>query len=237
MSSMGKFNDVITARLVPSDALIFYQPTAEGAGGYVEYRRIRNGKFGAASPLSVSTLGNLLQAIEMHSDKTKKMVMQYGRIPDGLLYVNCRVSSYKLVWYHKPEKRMLLFTEAAGVPSGEMMVPGLVYCTDGQSLSIFAFKGKKPSNVLYRAPFFNVYNTGKVCLGSAQIPVPVDNSYKSWMQYWEDMFWKSEFAHALDGASITGDLKKITRECINSGEPFPTDKMVRMNTKLSDLLK
>ena len=234
---MAKFNDIITARLVPSDALIFYQPSVEGAGGYVEHRRIKNGKFGSASPLSVSTLGNLLQTIEMHSDKTKKMVMQYGRIPEGLLYVNCRVSNYKMVWYHKPEKRMLLFTKGAGIPCGEMLVPGLVYCTDGQTLSIYAFKGKKPSSVLYRAPFYNVYRDGKVCLGDAQIQIPTDNSYKAWMKYWEDMFWKSEFAHTLDGDPISGDLKKLTCKCIKSGEAFPTDKLVRLNIKLSDLLK
>lgn len=237
MNSMTKFNDIIKSRLVPSDALIFYQPTVECEGGYVEHRRIKNGKFCAASPLSVTTLGNLLQTIEMHSDKTKKLVLQYGRIPDGLLYVNCRVGNYKMVWYRKPEKRMLLFTKGSGVPSGEMLIPGLVYCTDGQSLSVFAFKGRKPSNILYRAPFFNVYRSGNVCLGDAQISIPTDNSYKSWMNYWEDMFWKSEFAHTLDGDPISGDLKEITCKFIKSGKAFPTDKLVRINTKLSDLLK
>ena len=91
----------------------------------------------------------------------------------------------------------------------------------------------KQKKVLFHAPFFNVGD--HVCLGSAKMQKPKKQTYKNWMQYWEDMFWKSEFAHILGANPINGNLSIITKECITSHKPFPTALLKRSKITLQRL--
>lgn len=229
---MGNLNQILSSKLEPTDALIFYKNTYSG-GSFVEHRQIKKGVMCAGSPLEVSTLAKIMKSVDRFAHETTSMVALHGEIPVNLLYASQGIDSYKLVWYRKPERRMMYFVEGLGIPNGEMEIPGLVYSTNGTSLSVFAYKGSRPKKILFKAPFFNVNNS--VCLGSAKMAKPKDQTYQNWMQYWEDMFWKSEFAHILGDNPIRGNLSIITKECIKLNKPFPKGELKRSNITLQKL--
>ena len=230
---MGNLKNILNSKLEATDALIFYRNTLKSGGAYVEHRPIRNGAMCAGSPLGVEVLSKMMKAVDKFAKCSTSMVALHGVIPENLLYASSNIDSYKLVWYRKPEKRMMYFTELLGIPNGEMSVPGLVYVTDGRSLRVFAFKGSKPKRILYHAPFFNVSDS--VCLGSAKMQKPKEQTYQNWMQYWEDMFWKSEFAHILGENPIKGNLSFVTKMCISGNRPFPTSLLKRYKYTLQKL--
>lgn len=234
---MSKLVDILTSRLVPTDALIFYKPTLEKAGGdLVEHRRIKKGTMCDGSPVSVRTLGKLLRLVSKESQGSQNYASLHGEIPAGLLYASSDIDAYRLVWYRKPEKRFLYFSAMTELPNGEMLVPGMVYKTDGIKLSVYCYKGRKPKDILYNAPFYNVGNGG-VCLGNGKLPKPKENTFAAWMKYWEDMFWLTEFSHILGNNPIKDNLALITKDCILNGKPFPTEELTRTKTRLKDLLK
>lgn len=230
---MGNLSNLLNSKLEATDAFVFYKSTLSDKGSYVEHRPIRNGVMGAGAPLEVSVLAKIMKAVDKFAHDTTMMVTLHGEIPNNLLYASSSIDSYRLVWYRKPEKRMMYFVEDLGIPNGEMEIPGLVYATDGRVLSVYAYKGSKPKKVLFHAPFFNVGD--HVCLGSAKMQKPKKQTYKNWMQYWEDMFWKSEFAHILGANPINGNLSIITKECITSHKPFPTALLKRSKITLQRL--
>lgn len=230
---MGNLKNILNEKLEATDALVFYKSSLSNGGAYVEYRPIKNGQMGAGAPLVVKVLGKIIKAVDKFAKDTTSMVTLHGIIPDNLLYASVSLDNYRLVWYRKPEKRMMYFTEDLGIPNGEIEVPGLVYSTDGCKLRVFAFKGNKPKKVLYHAPFFNV--SEYVCLGNARMQKPREQTYENWMQYWEDMFWKSEFAHILGDNPIKGNLSLVTKECISGNKPFPVHLLKKSKYTLQRL--
>ena len=230
---MGNLSNLLNSKLEPTDALVFYKSTLSNCVSYVEHRPIRKGVMGAGSPLAVDVLGKLVKTVDKFAHETTSLVSLHGVIPENLLYASTSIDSYKLVWYRKPEKRMMYFAEELNIPNGEMLVPGLVYETDGRSLRVFAYKGSKPQKLLYKAPFFNV--SEHVCLGSAKMPKPKEQTYQNWMRYWEDMFWKSEFVHILGENPVKGNLSTITKECIKRNKPFPTAQLKKSKLILQRL--
>ena len=232
---MGDVKNLLSAKFIPTDALVFYKCTNSFGGSYVEHRPIRNGEMTAGAPLEVKVLERIMKVVSKYLRVSTKKVLIHGEIPSNLLYVSTGVDSYRLIWYRKPERRMMYFVDSANIPNGYMDIPGLVYVTDGGHLEVFAFKGSKPRRWLYNAPFYNVNDGGSVCLGTAKVQKPSSNTYEQWMHYWEEMFWKSEFSHILGSNPIKGNLALITKECITENKPFPTDVLTKSHKTLQRL--
>lgn len=230
---MGNLKNILNEKLEATDALVFYKSSLSDGGAYVEHRPIKGGQMGAGAPLEVKVLGKIMKAVDKFAKDTTSMAMLHGVIPENLLYASASLDSYRLVWYRKPEKRMMYFVEGLAIPNGEMDIPGLVYSTDGRGLRVFAFKGTKPKKVLFYAPFFNV--SDHVCLGNAKMQKPREQTYENWMRYWEDMFWKSEFAHILGNNPINGNLSIVTKECISGNKPFPAHLLKKSKYTLQKL--
>lgn len=231
---MGNLSKILNEKLEATDALVFYKNSLN-EGAYVEHRPIRNGAMCAGKPLEVDVIAKLLKTVDKYAHGTTSMVSLHGEIPENLLYASTSIDSYKLVWYRKPEKRMFYFSESLGIPNGEVLVPGLVYVTDGKSLSMYAFKGKKPKRLLYQAPFFNT--STKVCLGNGKLSKPKDHTYANWMSYWEELFWKTEFSHLMGSNPVKGNLSIIMKECISGHKPFPLSSLIAIKTTLQSLYK
>ena len=51
-----------------------------------------------------------------------------------------------------------------------------------------------------------------VCLGNAKVEKPVDNSFTTIIDYWEKMFWGSDFSHILGPNPVKGNLAIITKK-------------------------
>lgn len=219
----------LLAELSPEMAIIVYKCEHKY---YLERRDIVNGKMASGIPLTEKCLTDIFDTISSEDSD-----MLHGLIPDNLLYADGRCGREKYVWYNKPEKRSLFFNKEAGIPDGQMWVPGLIYVASAASLSVFAFKGNKPKSNLFKAPFFNVYNDGRVCLGSAKVDNPSELTYESVILYWEKMFWASEFVHLLGSNPVKNNLSTITKACIETGNHFPEEELLSVNIKLKDLLR
>ena len=152
------------------------------------------------------------------------------------LPIYTRVGNEKLVWYRKPEVRKLFFTKSLEIPDGDMRVPGLVYVASGKQLRVLAFKGSKPKSVLYLAPFMNT-DASHVCLGNSKVKTPDERTFTNVINYWETMFWQSEFSHILGENPCLGNLATITKDCILNGKPFPDNMLKQAKCKLQDLLR
>lgn len=226
--------DVLKQKLQPTDALLFYDSPS---GKYVEHRNIVGNKMMAGQPLDIRQFSQMVRLVERYAEKQQQMTAIGGAIPANLLYADPNIDRMRLVWWHGPEDRKMWFVKELGIPDGVMCVPGMVYSVSGTTLSVYCFKGRRPRGLLYKAPFFNVYADGHVCLGSSKTQKPRQNTFAEWQAYWEKMFWQSEFAHLISDNPIEGNLAVLTKRCIEHGTPFPTDVLKRANVKLNDLLK
>ena len=229
---MNNINKEIDSPLIPTMAIIVYQ--TRDSRFYLERKNIKkDGTMGVGVPLTEKCLTNLITTF---SDSDKSIV--YGTLPQNFLYADSHVGREKYVWYRKEEKRMLLFDSQLKIPNGEMYVPALIYKVENNTLSVYAYKGKLSGGTpLYRAPFYNV-SSANVCLGNAKLALPLERTYTNIMEYWETMFWKSEFVSERGGNPVAGDLRQITKDCITKGLKFPSDQLIPIpNKKLKDLLK
>lgn len=226
---MNSTTKEILTELLPEMAIIVYKNDHKY---YLERRDIINGKMASGIPLTEKCLTDIFNVISSEESN-----ILHGAVPDNMLYADSRCGREKYVWYNKPMKRSLLFSKEAGIPDGQMWVPGLVYAASASSLSVFAFKGRNPKNNLFRAPFFNIYNDGRVCLGSAKVDKPYELTFDSIMKYWEKMFWASEFAHLIGSNPVKGNLSTITKNSISTGCKFPDSELIPAEQKLKSLIQ
>lgn len=219
----------------PKTAIIVYK-SERSDEYYLESRKIdpKTGRMTAAVPLKEKVLGQIMNTMALDCDNFD--VGLHGKMPENVLYCDTRIGNTVLIWYNPPQKRKLYFTKKTGMEDGEMMVPGLLYVVRDETLSLFSFKGFKPKKKLYKAPFMNV-DSSHVCLGSAKVKKPEKRTFANMIDYWERMFWQSEFDHILGENPVKGNLATITKECIATGKPFPTELMVPISKTLNDFLK
>lgn len=224
-----EINDILHPRV----ALIAYA-SREGESFFVEAREIDGkGKMGEGVPVTVEFMNELVRGYSEHRSNTP-----YGRIPSNMLWCDSRKGSEKYVWYNPPRKRMMFFKESLKVENAEYNLPGIIYETNGNSLNVYACKGKvlTDETELYTAPFFNVTGAS-VCLGSAKIEKPKNLTYENLLEYWEKKFWLTEFSHLGSGGNPTkSNLVLVTKAA--KDKPFDLEELKPLrNLKLKDILK
>lgn len=235
---MSRITDVLKQVYEPFCAIVAYK-TGKGSSSeemfYLEQHGIlKDGSMGAGKPLRKETLIKLMTVLSQSNKQIDSSI--YGTIPDNVLYCDTRIGKEKLVWYHKPEERFLFFNEDLEIPNGRMLVPGLVYIAERKQLSMYAFKGSKPKKQLFAAPFMNTSET-YVCLGNSKVQYPEERTFGNIIEYWETMFWKSEFSHILGDNPCLGNLSTITKDCISNGTAFPQDMLKPVKITLKDLCR
>jgi len=104
------------------------------------------------------------------------------------------------VWWELAQARVLHFDGASAdvqAMSGlAVPFPPLVFVADGAALSVFALQQDARPDVgtpLMRAPTYNTYADGGVCLGSTVRPDPNDPAPE---HAWSAAFFRSTFTHA-----------------------------------------
>lgn len=216
---MNQLTEHLTSSLAPAMAVICYQ---NGNDCYLERRDIINGKMTAGIPLTEKCLSGISEVLSFDSAK-----IIHGTIPSYMLYADCRSGREKYVWYRKPEKRRMFFSSKLGIENGELLTPGLIYVVNGTTLSVYAVRSKRLSisTKLFHAPFFNVYDSADVCLGSAKLKFPEELTYDNVIKYWEDKFWKSKFDHLLGSNPVASNLASLTKMCIETGCEFPLKEL------------
>lgn len=147
-----------------------------------------------------------------------------------------------LVWYRPPSRQKVWVrsNELGGERNAEVPVPGLIWLAlpARGNCRVFAYKGSdRPDTetVLHQAPFFNVWDSGEVCTGSADIPqgpaalVP---------ENWEAMFFNSWFSHPNTPRLTKGkEGAYVLWERLLSGKHrvFPQTKLYSIKKQLGDV--
>lgn len=195
----------------PVLALTVYKTeNGEGRRGdyYLESHDINEkGEVMQGKPLLQETIEAI---VDVFFDERKNKVAISGMIPDNLLnFLLLPGGNYRMVWYRPAEVRVIHFSSILKIETTKAWVPAIVYTVEGRSFSVFALNANtrpKEATKLFMAPFFNVSDSGLVCLGSANVKQPKQKTYMNLMQYWEDLFWLSEFTH-VNG----NDNKTVTK--------------------------
>ena len=233
MTETNRLTREITSTIYPKAVLIAYAGDNDRSY-FLELRDIdEQGRMSEGRPVTVGFMDELTSAYSGIYDGVPG-----GVIPPNLLYCDSRKGCEKYVWYNPPCRRMMYFVEKLNIENAEYNIPGVIYVAIGQSLNIYAFKGKVPTpdSQLYAAPFFNV-TAGRVCIGTANIEKPARPTFNSLLEYLEKRFWLTEFSHLGHGGNPTkSNLVTVTKAARDM--PFDLDELKPLdNKKLKDILK
>lgn len=227
---MNKLTEQLSTSLIPEMAIIVYADNAR-SNIYLERKDIISGKMGAGVPLSEECIRDIA---DLTLNRSRKEL--HGVIPPNMLYADGRKGYEKYVWYEKPQKRKHYFRKDLNIPNSEFYTPSLLYVVNNGALSLYAFCGDYPDSQLYRAPYFNVSPT-YVCLGSAHVPEITEMTYQNIIDYWEKLFWLSEFSHILDGNPVKTNLSILTKELANTNKPFPKSELLPITLTLKKIIQ
>jgi len=219
---MNERTELLTTNYKPVLALQVYRTENKVSGFgeyYIESHDINDqGQVMQGKPLLQETLQGI---VDVFFDERKNTAKITGMLPENLLsFTYMPGGNYRMVWYRPAEIRVIHFAASLRIGTAKAWVPAMVYVAESRTLSVFALKANtrpKETTKLCYAPFFNVNDSGSVCLGNANVKKPKDKTYQNLMQYWEDLFWLSEFTHVNGGDSkTTTKLKPLWTKIIKS---------------------
>ena len=154
--------------------------------------------------------------------------------PNTLWWSNTRQGAVVALW-REPKIWKVALQERAGEPPVryEIPMPGLIFiCSPGRTPWVFAAKRKpsRPADRIYRAPCFNIFDSGKVCPGTHTFPEKEAEIPES--------FFRSFFSPTGDSrrrSKAYGEGLKKRWETLQGREKYPMSDLVE-HSKLQDLL-
>lgn len=208
---MNERTEIVGSTYTPMLAIIVNRTDNKVAGPgeyYLESHDINEaGQLMEGKPLLQETIQDI---VDTFFDENKNKVKIGGLIPENLLLFNLLPGGkYKMIWHRPAEIRVMHFASQLKLQTAKVWVPAMLYIAYNKELKVYALKTNTRPNEntkLCLAPFFNVSDDGYVCLGNATVKKPPVNTYSAYMQYWEDLFWLSEFTHTNgdDDKTVTG---------------------------------
>ena len=160
-------------------------------------------------------------------------------MPTNILYINPSEKG-SVLWYTKAQEQQLYFVNGLGIPNGKAYVPPMLWHASKNSLAVFALTtDRRPTEntPLYFAPFFNIYEDGKVCMGTVSIDIKNSASVEEFTTAWENYFFNSYFSHLLGKQNpIKGNCVSLWKTLIETNEAFPIDVLKNNNKTLKNLL-
>ena len=225
----------------PKSALVFYETKGATTDVYVEHFDMdKNGNPINAHPLTVKEAKVLARALQTEKDKDNAFLKSNGILHTNILYINPNTDKGAVLWYTKAQRRQLYFVSGLDIPNGMAYVPPMIWYANKNSLSVFALASdRRPTEKtpLYFAPFLNIYEDGKVCMGSVNISIKNSASVEDFIKAWEDYFFNSYFSHLLGNNSpIKGNCVTLWKDLIQTGKPFPKEVLKKNNKTLKNLL-
>ena len=172
-------------------AILLYANEQKAA--FASIHPVRFGEDGSATicPGTPATKAGVLAALRTLIDERTAPCI----FPAHLL----AIGADHMVWYRPATKRQLWFDDSAlgEARSVEVPIPALVWMVNPLSdhCRVYALRDdKRPDNdtPLYQAPFYNVWDSGKVCVGNVGFPKGNDALSP---ENWEAAFFGSWFTH------------------------------------------
>ena len=137
----------------------------------------------------------------MFEELAKKHSLNTDIIPENVL----SISADHMVWWMPAGERNVFFNnKELGKRAAKVPHPALLFAVVKGQWYIFALaKSERPTakTALQFAPYFNVFDSCAICIGSARVPRGISANTTG---EWEKAFFDSEFTH------INGNQKKAT---------------------------
>ncbi|NHA03311.1 PRTRC system protein B [Mucilaginibacter sp. HC2] len=193
-----------------------------------------------AHPLSLQESMALARALDTSEDLQTGFLDPVGLLPKNVLYINRGRNAFAL-WQTPAQKVRLLFKDSLPIPNGEAHIPPMIWKAQRGTLQVYALYADVSAELntaLYKAPYFNIYEDGRVCLGTVSIQIPKDCGLEEFIRLWETYFFNSFFSHTLGGGSpVKGNIVQLWQSLVDTAEPFPADKLIPTKLTLKNLIK
>jgi len=224
----------------PVKAFVIYEKDASDKSIYVESYDIDNKGYPInAHPLSVKESNQLAKALDNSDELQRNFLKPSGLLPKNVLYINPDHNGYA-IWYSPAQKLDLFFADSLGIPNGVASIPALLWKASKKSLYLYALDNIteiSEKTDLFHAPFFNIYDDGKVCMGTVSVNIKADCLLEEFMQQWENYFFNSYFSHLIQEKSpINGNIIQLWQKLVNSSKPFPLKSLIKNGLTLKQLL-
>lgn len=160
-----------------------------------------------------------------------------GFVDSHLLYV----AANTIAWWVPPARRQVWFRSEApiGEASAKTDHPGLVFVANADEWHVFAVRGcerPNPGSPLYRAPYFNVWESGQVCTGNVAIP---EQPGPEAIAAYNDAFFRSHFTHSnyrgKPAVRRKGGLTQLWVDLL-AGADFPSTCLVTRKETLAEAI-
>lgn len=237
---MKNITDIFNETYLPVKALVIHQSQQEAANVYVEAYDIgSSGKPVNAHPLSVKETIALAESLNASSELKNDYLKCKGLLPDKVLYIHPATHGFAM-WYTLEQEVDVLFKEHLQIPCGKAFVPPLIWKADKNNLQLYAIKTQgKPSikTPLFRAPFFNLYEDERVCMGTVEMGMDKIDCLEDFMAAWERCYWGSYFSHLIGEISpVEGNIVQLWQQQVNTEKKFPQDVLKAKDITIKDLI-
>lgn len=224
----------------PVKAFVVYEKQAGEKSIYVEsYDMNAQGSPINAHPLSLKETTALANALDTSDELKRNFLKPSGLLPKNVLYINPDHDGYA-VWYTPIRRENLFFIDDLNIPNGKASLPVLIWKASKTSLSVYALMDEKEISLdteLYKAPFFNVYEQGKVCMGTVKIDIKPDCLLEEFISLWERYFFTSYFSHLIASVSpVKGNIIQLWQSLVGTRKSFPVKSLVSHKLTLKRIL-
>jgi PRTRC genetic system protein B len=224
----------------PVKAFVIYEKDCYDKSIYVEsYDIDKNGYPINAHPMSLKESNQLANALDTSDELKRNFLKPSGLLPKNILYINPDHNGYA-IWFTPAQKLDLFFVESLGIPNGLASLPPLLWKASKKSLYLYALDNIteiSEKTDLFHAPFFNVYDDGKVCMGTVSVNIKADCLLEEFIQQWEQYFFNSYFSHLIQEKSPTkGNIIQLWLKLVNSRKQFPMKSLIKNGLTIKELL-
>ena len=193
-----------------------------------------------AHPLTVKEGGLLAAALNASGEQKQDFLKPENLLPPNLLYINPGQNGYS-VWYTPRQKVNLFFKDTLDIRCGRAEIPALLWKAGKEELSLFALRNTtaiSAETILYHAPFFNIYEGGRVCMGSVAINISPDCMLEAFMAQWENYFFGSYFSHMIASvAPVKGNIVQLWQSLVDTRRKFPLRQLVKNGLTLKNVIQ
>lgn len=237
---MRNITNLFCNEILPQSVIVTYG-SSDGSRetNYVELMEVdEDANLVNAHPLTLAESVELANCFSSLKPLKNNFANCNGIYPPNVLKVDTRPAG-NVTWYTRPKSVYMHFVKEGEIPSGKASIPPLVWQADHRKLSVFALKdAKRPKNEtdLYHAPFFNVYSSGKVCMGTTPLTTLKSLSLLPFMAEWERIFFGSVFSHSLNDNTTDKEGVCIWKKLVNSKEKFPVQLLKKKHLTIKSIL-
>lgn len=190
-----------------------------------------------AHPLSVKESTSLSKMLDTAPKRQHGFLHPQGLMPSNVLHTN---GDGYMLWYTPAQRQQLLFTKDLQIPDGIASLPPLLWKASRDSLYIYSIPYDTNISLdtqLAYAPFFNIYEDGKVCMGTVNTDMRNIHHLEAFITQWQQYFFNSYFSHLIRAhAPVKGNIIQLWQQLVGSRRKFPVKQLIPTQLTIKDLI-